>query len=194
MSRLIYVFPEKILRVVYPEKILHCVSRKAKTFFTANLMCTKWLTYSNLPPFTKQSQFMHPFLRRNYLSNCIKSICREEKWTWMAFKSSHPKGWKYVPSFVSPFSISNGDIKKFFFNRNFVNSLKHFMRDLKKKLMLEAEWLYFSEFWRKDVTEEFSNYLDKLVKAVCVLAVSQEVGLLHFQHQKRFLKVIVSSY
>ena len=45
-----------------------------------------------------------------------------------------------------PFSISNGDIKKFFFNRNFVNSLKHFMRDLKKKLMLEAEWLYFSEF------------------------------------------------
>ena len=38
--------------------------------------------------------------------------------------------WKYVPSFVSPFSISNGDIKKFFFNRNFVNSLKHFMREI----------------------------------------------------------------
>ena len=29
-----------------------------------------------------------------------------------------------------PFSISNGDIKKFFFNRNFVNSSKHFMREI----------------------------------------------------------------
>ena len=70
--------------------------------------------------------------------------------------------------------------------------LKHFMRDLKKIFDAGGSGFTFQNFDER-MLREFSNYLDKRVKAVCGLAASQ-VGLLHFQHQKRFLKVIVSSY
>ena len=53
--------PRKNPQSRLPRKNPPLCQQKSKTFFTANLMCTKWLTYSNLPPFTKQSQFMHPF-------------------------------------------------------------------------------------------------------------------------------------
>ena len=53
--------PRKNPQSRLPRKNPPLCQQKSKTFFTANLMCTKWLTYSNLPPFSKQSQFMHPF-------------------------------------------------------------------------------------------------------------------------------------
>lgn len=65
---------------------------------------------------------MHPFYVVTTYQIVLNQYAEKNEHEWILKAVILKTESTYVPSFISLFSISNGDIKKFFFCRNFVNS------------------------------------------------------------------------